>query len=216
MRALLMNTTSHQKRRFCIVPIAMTPSLRWGTIHNFSKAVGGHAQSTCLGGGGWGWAKRARTSTKGVGSWEKHVLNFSSFAGKKRFFTFFKFWSLVVGSDGRTNIISDCSERNFGKVGWTTFIFRAHSKFFWKKCAQGGSTKARAPGGCPWKKHDQARRGWGHKMPFFRARALCTATREGRGVGPTVTSCVKDSLSLTRRDRDKGEGRKLQNFALRK
>ena len=55
-----------------------------------------------------------------------------------------------------------------------------------------------------------------HKMPFFRARALCTAPREGGGVGPTVTSCVKDSLSLTRRDRDKGEGRKLQNFALRK
>ena len=53
--------------------------------------------------------------------------------------------------------------------------------------------------------------GGGHKMPFFRARALCTAPRKGGEVGPTVTSCVKDSLSLTRRDRDKG---RVENFKI--
>ena len=86
MRALLMNTTSHQKRRFCIVPIAMTPSLRWGTIHYFSKAVGAMHKARAWEGVGEGGQKEHERARRGVESWEKHVLNFSSFAGKRTIF----------------------------------------------------------------------------------------------------------------------------------
>ena len=95
-------------------------------------------------------------------------------------------------------------------------FFERIANSFGKNAHKGGRKKHVLQGGVREKSTIKHEGGGGHKMPFFRARALCTAPREGGGVGPTVTSCVKDSLSLTRRDRDKGEGRKLQNFVLRK
>ena len=66
---------------------------------------------------GEGGKKSTNEHEGGLGPEKSTCSIFPVLQEKERFFRFFKFGSLVVGSDGRRNIISDCSERNFGKVG---------------------------------------------------------------------------------------------------